>query len=565
MKRVVNPIPLRPDDFIFIYNGEEVKISKYQFALYSQKFRRIPEFFVTTQMVFNDSPPFPVFCQFLRAAQGAEVQITVDNALDFLHFCDIWEVDTVAAEVKKVLNENKDIEMTIEKILDAKESDSLVGLEEIIAMNFDSALQMTSLTEFPIESLYRIVSNPKCDIKKHHRYFKFVKQMLNRVGPKASLLASKLDISRLSTDEVFELLRHPKLIKSFIGESLADATLNLIQDNYKLMGQLSDNRTALANLSTRLQALESASGYDRSNNDELIKQLNKKIANIESKYGNSSNEPDSANVFARIKQAEERIEKMCNETLQSVNQLFNEVESKAHKDLRKTNKIVNGLTKKSGILESTITTLRNFNTDIKNTMAALLRKTLENEEMIKTVKTSPRPLSIQTKTVQYTGQPFNGIISELTEIADGNIHIKGVVTISASTSDYNEAYQIVDFKWNDCFFTEDIPNSWVMFDFQKKRIHVSNYTIKTHKYQAGTCHLKSWILEGSDDNKVWEEIDKRSTPMLNGPNKTQTFPASTTTEKFRYIRLRQTGPNCRGDDILAITNIEFFGTLFFFD
>ncbi|OHT15445.1 F5/8 type C domain containing protein [Tritrichomonas foetus] len=571
MTQVFSPTPLRPDDFIFIYNEQEVKISKYQFALYSPKFRRIPEFFATTQMEIHDDPPFPVFCQFLRAAQGAEVNVTVNNALDFLHFCDIWEVDTVAAEVKKVLNENKDIEMTIQKILDAKESDSIVSLEEIIASNFDSALQMTSLTEFPIESLYRIVNNPRCEIKKTHRYYRFVKQMLNRVGQSASLLASKVDITRLSTDQAYEFLTHPKLIKSYLGDSLADAMINLIHDNNRLVNQLNENRVLLNDITKRIENLEYNS-YERNDPSESIRLLNKKISHLESKIGSSGGnlEINSNELNSKIKHTESKIEKLCNDTIEAVNQLFNEVESRAHKDLRKTNKIVNGLTKKSSILETNVSSIRNFNADLKNSLAALLRKTLENEQMLKSAKAAlpddKNLLSVQTLTIQYNGQPYNGIISKLTELAEGNIHVKGITTISASSSDHNEAYQIADFKWEDCFFTEDRANSWVMFDFQNKKVHLSNYTIKSHKYPAGTCHLKSWVIEGSNNiNNGWIEIDKRVTPVLNGANKFQTFPAGKTTENFRYLRLRQIGQNCRGDNILALTNIEFFGTIFFLE
>lgn len=602
--KVFNPVPLRPDDFIFIYNGQEIKISKYQFALYSTKFRRIPEFFVTNQMEVHDDPPFNVFNQFLRAAQGDEVNVTVDNALDFLHFCDVWEVDSVATEVKKVINANRDIQATVQKYLDARENDSLVDLEEIIASNFDSALQMVSLTEFPIESLLRIVNNPKCEIKKPLRYYRFVKQLLNRVGTDASLLASRVDITRLSPEEAYEFLKNPKLNKSFIADSLSEAALNLIQENSKLLKQLNDNRSLLTKLSSRLDTLETSIATDPHRNDfnESMNKLKKKIDKIENKIGISSSNGDNNSSNGgdktydqKLKAIESKIEKLCNDTIEKVNQKYVEVEAKAHKDLRKTNKIVNGLTKKSGALDESISQLHTDGVDIKNTLATILRKVIDNEELLQTVQDSIQKKenekesktknqnenkikeiknkpsnSVQMLTLEYNGQPYNGILSKLTELAEGNVHTKGVVNITASTSDHNEPFNVADFGWNDCFFTESRPSSWLMLDFLDKRISVTNYTIKTHKYKAGTCHLKAWIIEGSVDCNTWEEIDRRSTPVLNGPNKMQTFPASSlknsnssTGGRFRYVRLRQTGANCKGNYILALSNIEFFGTIFY--
>lgn len=599
--KVFNPIPLRPDDFIFIYNGQEIKISKYQFALYSTKFRRIPEFFVTNQMEVHDDPPFNVFNQFLRAAQGDEVNVTVDNALDFLHFCDVWEVDSVATEVKKVINANRDIQATVQKYLDARENDSLVDLEEIIASNFDSALQMVSLTEFPIESLLRIVNNPKCEIKKPIRYYRFVKQLLNRVGTDASLLASRVDITRLSADEAYEFLKNPKLNKSFIADSLSEATIMLIQENAKLLNQLNENRSTLTKLTSRLDALEATMATDQHKNDfgDSMKQLKKKIDKIEKQYNGDSGSSNSGDKTydQKLKSLESKIEKLCNDTIEKINSKYVDVEAKAHKDLRKTNKIVNGLTKKSSQLDASISQLNTDSADIKSTLATILRKIIENEELvqnakennqkkdsqkeskkesksknqndnkIKESKSKPQN-SIQTLALEYNGQPYNGILSKLTELAEGNVHSKGVVNITASTSDHKEAFNVADFGWNDCFFTESRPNSWLMFDFLDKRISVTNYTIKTHKYKSGTCHLKAWVIEGSVDNNTWEEIDKRNTPVLNGPNRMQTFPASSlknsnTGGRFRYVRLRQVGANCKGNYILALSNIEFFGTIFY--
>jgi hypothetical protein len=116
--------------------------------------------------------------------------------------------------------------------------------------------------------------------------------------------------------------------------------------------------------------------------------------------------------------------------------------------------------------------------------------------------------------------------------------------------------------WTDVWFTENKPDQWVMYDFGDSRVKITHYTIKTHKFPTGTCHIKSWVVEGSRDAKTWAELDRRAISLLNGPNRYQTFPCSKRGSLCRFVRLRQTGMNARGDTILALTNFEVFGLLF---
>lgn len=558
--KVFIPTSTRPDDFIFIYNGKPIKISKYLFALYSQKFRRIPEFYSTNQMEITDDPPFNVFNQFLRAAQGAEVNVTIENAIDFLHFCDVWEVASVAEEVKRVINENHDIQTAVLKYLDSKETDSLYHLEDIIASNFDVALQMSSLTEFPIESLHRIISNPKCEIKKASRYYHFFKKMLKRIGPNASLLAQKIDLDRLSLEELTEFLKLPNLNKSFISETLSDITIQVIEENVKLIRQINEDKSFIQKISTRLDTLEVTIQNDIQKNDtiELMKQLKKKIATIEQEIGSGNHKVGDQN--------DSKLETIYNQAIEKMTQRYEEVESKAHRDLRKTNKIVNGLTKKSSVIESNLASIHTMNIDTKNALLALMKKIIECEDTLKSFEYSQMAKSLETQQcVKYDGQPDNGILYYLTKEANvDNIHHSGIVNISASTTDHNEVYNMLDPGWDDCFFTEDKPESWIMIDFLNKMVSITNYTIRTHKYKSGTCHIKSWLLEGSADGNTWIDIDKRSTPILNGPKRVQTFPAAFSDEihKFRFVRLKQIGCNCNGSNILALTSIELFGSIY---
>lgn len=566
MKKSFVPQAPRPDDFTFIYNDQETHVSKYHFALYSSKFRKIPEFYVTNSLAIQDDPPFDVFCQFLRAAQGIEINIKVDNAIDILHFCEVWEVESVASDVKKLISSTTELNRAVQKILSAKKKGSNYNLEDLIANNIDTALQIQSLTDFPIQTLTRIINSPTCIIKKPHRYYRFVKQMLNKIGPEASILASRIDFTKLSSEEAIDFLRHPKLIKSFIADSLTEATILLLQDNNKFSNQLTEYRNQLNQMIQRVKALEQSTAFDYSDNPDSVKQINKKISQLESKINSkvidNSNFSDPNDIVSK---ALSKIDKIVNDTVNSISKSYSEIEQKAHKNLRKTNKIVNNLTKKSSNLESDVLSLKSDNTELKNSMTTILRKVLENEDAVgrmKSLSSSSSSSSLKQIVAQFNGQPYNGIFTKLKENSNGDPYLKKKISITASTSDRNEAFQVIDYGWNDFFFTENKPNSWILFDFKDMRIHITNYTLKTHKYPSGTCHIKSWIIEGSNGKNIWSEIDKRSSPVLNGPNRFQTFPATKSNDTFQYIRLRQTGFNFRNDNILAIASIEFFGTIY---
>jgi hypothetical protein len=91
-------------------------------------------------------------------------------------------------------------------------------------------------------------------------------------------------------------------------------------------------------------------------------------------------------------------------------------------------------------------------------------------------------------------------------------------------------------------------------------------TLKTYGASQGKCHLREWVIEGSNDGSTWEILDRRNTEELNGYSIVKTFGCSSakSSDFFRFVRLKQTGKNCRSgweDHILVLTNIEFFGTL----
>ena len=78
-------------------------------------------------------------------------------------------------------------------------------------------------------------------------------------------------------------------------------------------------------------------------------------------------------------------------------------------------------------------------------------------------------------------------------------------------------------------------------------------------------HPKSWVLEVSNDGSEgsWTVVDSRENSFdLNDKFVTRNFAVSARPSgAFRFVRLRLTGKNHRGENFLQVCALELFGTL----
>jgi hypothetical protein len=158
--------------------------------------------------------------------------------------------------------------------------------------------------------------------------------------------------------------------------------------------------------------------------------------------------------------------------------------------------------------------------------------------------------------------PWSGLISCRCEECGGNVHEKGIVNITCSSTCYNQCWQIVNYDWKSYFYTNNSANSWIQFDFKDRSVSLSHYALKSDGNHGS--HLLQWKLSGSNDGNDWTTVDERNTQELNGTYLTKMFccrPTSSVSQSYRYIRLTQTGKNSTGEDYLLLANIEFFGSM----
>jgi hypothetical protein len=176
---------------------------------------------------------------------------------------------------------------------------------------------------------------------------------------------------------------------------------------------------------------------------------------------------------------------------------------------------------------------------------------------------SPIPEPVKGGEFQFTNSAFSGILSHLRAKFGGNVHEKGIVEITSSSDGCNKPWQVANHGWNNCWQSQSIPNSWICFDFKENSVSLKNYTLKTNGGPPGNYKPLQWVIEGSNDRENWELLDSRNTHELDGSYLVKTFNCTTghSSKFFRFLRLRQTGKNSRGDDTLVLTNVEFFGSL----
>jgi hypothetical protein len=170
--------------------------------------------------------------------------------------------------------------------------------------------------------------------------------------------------------------------------------------------------------------------------------------------------------------------------------------------------------------------------------------------------------------------PMEGIISYLTKQCGGNVSELNIVDIkseSIAENDSHETFEMIDsqrkyvadLESSKFFVSKNSPNQWICYEFKRHTVICSEYSIHTHPMNGihGLHHPRSWIVEGSSDGKNWILLDEeRDNNELRECDVWKSF-GMKNQANVNEIRLRQIGPNHGGDDCLALSGFEVFGTM----
>lgn len=157
-----------------------------------------------------------------------------------------------------------------------------------------------------------------------------------------------------------------------------------------------------------------------------------------------------------------------------------------------------------------------------------------------------------------SGKEFQGIVRHLTQKTGGNIHRNG--TIEVCSNEYqseSEPWNLLDFDGNNYYCASSQWDVWICYDFKERKVKVTNYSINSIKQYTGH-HLKSWVVEVSDDGNNWTQIDERKDcKKLNLTNLVATFDVKPN-DYSRYVRLHNTAEPWGGNN-LWFSCLEFYG------
>ncbi|KAK8876163.1 hypothetical protein M9Y10_006352 [Tritrichomonas musculus] len=171
-----------------------------------------------------------------------------------------------------------------------------------------------------------------------------------------------------------------------------------------------------------------------------------------------------------------------------------------------------------------------------------------------------RPKRTVFKEINFNNQEFDGLINYLRK----KTNIEEEISVTYSSLSRGDPMTVFRYEEKgNWLYTRDSKNSWFCFEFKKHEIIPTNYTIRTINNKNNTSHLKSWVIEGSKDNNKWTTLDEENdSPYLYGSYFSHTFSIQNETqESFRFIRIRQTGPNWINGHTLLLNHVEFYGLL----
>jgi hypothetical protein len=146
----------------------------------------------------------------------------------------------------------------------------------------------------------------------------------------------------------------------------------------------------------------------------------------------------------------------------------------------------------------------------------------------------------------------------------GNPHDKAIISATGTPHSDHPVYHpknAADLQSDSYFWSQDSAGRWVSYDFIEMRVAVTHYILRSNSDSAGGRHLRSWVIEGSEDGGKWIEMDRRENDgSLNGAKSIGSFEVRNVIE-CRYVRIRPTGPNWQGNNQLYFQAFDLFGGL----
>lgn len=142
-----------------------------------------------------------------------------------------------------------------------------------------------------------------------------------------------------------------------------------------------------------------------------------------------------------------------------------------------------------------------------------------------------------------------------------NPHTSGKVVVTRINNGQGNATQLVSRAYEDSY-SGDTSGSWISIDLGAGRSLKVNHYVLCGATTTGS-YLRSWKLQGSDDNSNWTDLDTQtSNATINGANQAVDVAVAGQTIFYRYLRiLLSSGGASDGSNYLVCSEFEFYGIL----
>lgn len=176
---------------------------------------------------------------------------------------------------------------------------------------------------------------------------------------------------------------------------------------------------------------------------------------------------------------------------------------------------------------------------------------------------------------KFEGNELSGIISYLKQKLGDNFQSGEALKLSGGGYP-NQSYPITNLigydskTINQYYYNSSNKNpesesdSWIEFDFGKRKINMTSYTIRTDNDGPNSYYSpKSWRIVGSNDNQNWNVINRQANRSeLNGNYKQHRFECAKSNNYYRYIRYIQEDSwnSLYFRYIFSLTCFEIFGS-----
>jgi hypothetical protein len=238
------------------FQGETFQINSRVFSAYSGRFFRMFRSLTMRTITLSEDVSRDTVVEFIKACQMKPYSISVRNAHELSYLSQAWEVDVVAQEVCKFLEEPSNaLEHLIPSILfRLRHGEATDDLERVLRSNFLALVRRGDLHKLPLNLLERVIH---CDGEEEHfrDLFEFRLRCLDHHGPRASVLFVNYDLARLSPADL-EILRGDRnFLWDFAGPSAGGVIATLVDEHRKLSKSVRDQVGTISSLKSEMAQL----------------------------------------------------------------------------------------------------------------------------------------------------------------------------------------------------------------------------------------------------------------------------------------------------------------------